>query len=247
MTAAIETDGLTKRYGTATALDGFSLSVESGTVFGLLGPNGAGKTTTLRLLTSLTRPTSGTARVAGVPVTDRERLVEHIGYLPESPPISETLTGREQLEYHGGLRGMDRGVIIDRIERLLDRFDLRADADQRIVSYSKGMRQKVGVIQAVMHDPDVVFLDEPTSGLDPQATAELRELVTELATGGTTVVLSTHVLPVVEEVATVVGVLQNGRLVENGDPDVLVDRMTGGDATLEDVFLELTTDSESKS
>ena len=244
MTATIETDGLTKQYGTTTALDGLSLSVDAGTVFGLLGPNGAGKTTALRLLTSLTRPTSGTARVAGVPVTDRERLVDHIGYLPESPPIAEALTGREQLEYHGGLRDMDPETVTDRTERLLDRFDMGADADRRIVTYSKGMRRKIGIAQAVMHEPDVVFLDEPTAGLDPEATATMRTLVSELAADGTTVVLSTHILPVVEDVATTVGILDDGRLVERGDPDVLVDRMTGDETTLEDVFLELTTDPE---
>ncbi|WP_081655565.1 ABC transporter ATP-binding protein [Halopiger goleimassiliensis] len=240
---AIVARGLTKRYGSTTAVDGLDLEIDAGTIYGFLGPNGAGKTTTIRMLASLTPPTEGAGRVAGVPITDRERLVDHIGYLPESPPIHEELTAREQLEYHGGLRGMDPAAIDDRIDALLERFDLADDADDRIVTYSKGMRQKTGLIQAIMHDPDVVFLDEPTGGLDPRATRTVREVLTELADEGTTVFLSTHVLPVVEQVATEVGILYDGTLVESGPPDELIERLEhGADSTLEDVFLEVTTD-----
>lgn len=239
---SIFTDDLTKEYNGTTAVDGLNLEVEPGTVYGFLGPNGAGKTTTIKMLTALIRPTSGSGRVAGASITDRERLIEHIGYLPESPPIHEELTAREQLEYHGGLRGMEPGEIDERIEALLERLDLAADADDRIVTYSKGMRQKTGLIQAIMHDPDVVFLDEPTSGLDPRAARTVREVLTELADSGTTVFLSTHILPVVERIATEVGILYEGELVEEGTPEALVERMeTGDDSTLEDVFLDVTT------
>ncbi|WP_256390974.1 ABC transporter ATP-binding protein [Natronoarchaeum rubrum] len=241
---AISTETLTKEYGETTAVNGLDLTVERGSVYGFLGPNGAGKTTTVRMLTALLPPTNGFGRVAGVSVTDREALIEHIGYLPESPPLHEEFTAREQLEYHGGLRDMTPAAIEDRIEGLLNRFDLADAADQRIATYSKGMRQKTGLIQAIMHDPDVVFLDEPTSGLDPRAARTVRETITDLAARDTTVFLSTHILPVVEDIATEIGILYDGRLVAEGSPTELKDRMeTGDDGTLEDVFLDVTTEN----
>ncbi len=242
-THVIATDELTKEYLETTAVDQLSLEIESGTIYGFLGPNGAGKTTTIKMLTGLIRPTSGSGCVGGASITDREALINHIGYLPESPPIHEELTAREQLEYHGGLRGMDPEEIEERIDSLLERLDLAEDADSRIVTYSKGMRQKTGLIQAIMHEPDVVFLDEPTSGLDPRAARTVRAVITELAEAGTTVFLSTHLLPVIERLATEVGILYEGELVEEGPPEALVERMESGeDSTLEDVFLNVTTD-----
>lgn len=241
--SAIVTDDLTKEYGETTAVDGLDLTVEHGAVYGFLGPNGAGKTTTIRILTALLPPTSGSGRVAGASITEREAVIEHIGYLPESPPIHEEFTAREQLEYHGGLRNMERNQIEERIETLLDRFELTDAADDRIATYSKGMRQKTGLIQAIMHDPAVAFLDEPTAGLDPRAARTVRETITELAAGDMTVFLSTHILPVVEEIATDVGILYDGQLVAEGPPAELKDRMeTGEDSTLEDVFLDVTTE-----
>jgi ABC-2 type transport system ATP-binding protein len=241
---AISTDDLRKEYGETVAVDGLDLAVDRGTIYGFLGPNGAGKTTTIRMLTALLPPSSGTGRVAGASITDRDALIEHIGYLPESPPIHDEFTAREQLEYHGGLRGMDPAAIEERIETLLDRFELTEDADERIVTYSKGMRQKTGLIQAIMHQPDVVFLDEPTGGLDPRAARTVRETITDLAASGTTVFLSTHILPVVEKIATEVGILYDGSLVAEGPPAELVDRMEAEEeTTLEDVFLEVTTET----
>ena len=242
---AISTSDLTKTYSETTAVDGLDLTVERGAVYGFLGPNGAGKTTTIRMLTGLLPPTSGTGRVAGTSITDREMLIEHVGYLPESPPIHEEFTAREQLEYHGGLRNMSPAAIDDRIETLLARFELAGAADERIATYSKGMRQKTGLIQAIMHDPDVVFLDEPTSGLDPRAARTVRETITNLAAADTTVFLSTHLLPVVEEIATDVGILYDGDIVAEGPPGELTsDREIDGEHTLEDVFLEVTTEDE---
>ncbi|NUC74511.1 ABC transporter ATP-binding protein [Haloterrigena sp. SYSU A558-1] len=239
--AAIETTGLTKRYGATVAVDDLELSIPEGSVYGFLGPNGAGKTTTMRLLTSLTRPTEGSGTVAGVPITDRTALRPRVGYLPETPPLYEQATGFEQLEYVAGLRDLSPAAARERIESLLADLDLLADADALIDDYSTGMRQKVAFVQAVLHDPDVVFLDEPTSGLDPRAAKTIRERIRGLADGGTTVFLSTHILPVVEAVADAVGILSDGQLVAEGAPDALVRRAEAGDeGTLEDVFLELT-------
>ncbi|MFC4542479.1 ABC transporter ATP-binding protein [Halosolutus amylolyticus] len=239
---AIETTALTKRYGETTAVDRLDLAVPDGTVYGFLGPNGSGKTTTMRMLTGLTTPTSGSATVAGVSVTDRDALRSHIGYLPEEPPLYEQATAYEQLEYVAGLRDLPQQDTQDRIDGLLDQLGLPPeDATTRIADYSKGMRQKVAYVQAILHSPDVAFLDEPTSGLDPRAARTIRELIRELTDEGTTVFLSTHILPVVEEIADTVGILYEGQLVAEDTPDQLTQRAeTGETRTLEDAFLELT-------
>jgi len=238
---AIRMDALTKRYGETTAVSELTTAVEQGSVYGFLGPNGAGKTTTMRMLTTLTRPTSGTATVAGNPITDREAVTPHIGYLPEDPPIYDELTGREQLEYVAGLRNLDASRATERIESLLGRFDLAEDANKRISDYSKGMRQKVGVIQAILHEPAVAFLDEPTSGLDPRAARTMRDTIADLSEQDMTIFLSTHILPVVDELADTIGVLHDGTLVAEGDPETLKSRAEAGEsATLEDAFLAVT-------
>jgi len=242
---ALRTDALTKRYGDVVAVDGLTLSIDCGSVYGFLGPNGAGKTTTMRMLTTLTNPTSGQGWVAGEPITDRGAVTPHVGYLPEEPPLYDELTGREQLEYVAGLRDLPATEANERIESLLDRFDLLADADKRIDAYSKGMRQKIGVIQAVLHEPAVVFMDDPTSGLDPRAARTMRETIAELADRETTVFLSTHILSAVDELADTVGVLHDGRLVTEGPPEALKRRAETGDRrSLEEAFLELTHEAD---
>jgi len=244
---AIEMESLTKRYGETTAVSDLTTAVTEGSVYGFLGPNGAGKTTTMRMLTTLTRPTSGSARVAGEPITDRESVTPQIGYLPEDPPIYDELTGREQLRYAAGLRDLPEGESNERIEAMLDRFDLLEEANKRIGDYSKGMRQKVGVIQAVLHEPAVAFLDEPTSGLDPRAARTVRNLLAELREAGMTVFLSTHILPVVDELADTIGVLHDGEFVAEGDPETLKSRAEAGKhASLEDAFLAVTQDHDAE-
>lgn len=244
-TAAIEASGLTKRYGSTAVVDDVELSVTRGTIYGFLGPNGAGKTTTMRMLTTLTQPSSGEAAIMGTSVADRDGVRGSIGYLPEDPPVFDELTGLEQLEYFARLRDIPTEEANHRIESWLDRFDLSGDAGKRIEDYSKGMRQKLGLIQALLHDPDVVFLDEPTSGLDPRAARTVIDAIDEMAETGHTVFLSTHILSVVEELADVVGVLDEGRLVAEGTPAELTATVErGGDSSLEDVFLAVTTDAE---
>jgi ABC-2 type transport system ATP-binding protein len=238
---AIEARALTKRYDETTAVEDLELWIPRGTVYGFLGPNGAGKTTTMRMLTTLTPPTSGEGRVAGEPIRDRETVVSRIGYLPEEPPLHDELTAREQLSYVAGLRDVPGERAETRIAELLDRFGLADDADRRIGAFSKGMKQKTGIAQAILHDPDVLFLDEPTSGLDPRAARTVRETIADLAAGAATVFLSTHILPVVDELADSVGVLYDGRLVAEGSPDALKQQAAGeGGDSLEDAFLAVT-------
>jgi ABC-2 type transport system ATP-binding protein len=240
--AAIVAEGLTRHFGETVAVDNLDLRVPEGTVYGFLGPNGAGKTTTIEMLTTLLPPTSGEARVAGVPVTDRDGVKRHIGYLPHESPVYESFTAREQLAFAADVRLLDADTADERIVDLLERVGLLADADDRIGTYSQGMRRKVGLVQALLHDPDVVFLDEPTSGLDPRASRAVIDLISEQVRAGTTVFLSSHILPVVEELADSIGVLYRGRLVAEDSAQRLVERRDGS-GTLEDVFLEVTTDT----
>ena len=239
--AVIDTEGLRKAYGGVTAVEGLDLTVEAGSVYGFLGPNGAGKTTTMRMLTGLTRPSDGTATVAGVDVRDRDRLGEHIGYVPDTPPLYETLTAREHLHAVADVRGLDPAVKRERVPELIERFDLAA-ADDRIESYSTGMKQKTSIIQAVAHEPAALFLDEPTSGLDPTATRTLKAVLADLRQGGTAVFLSTHALSVADELADRVGLLSDGELLAENDPEAL--KAASETATLEAAFVELTSDEE---
>ena len=241
---AITAHTLTKRFDDEPVVDGIDLTVDQGSVYGFLGPNGAGKTTTMRMLTTLTTPTSGDAAILGTPVSDRDGVRSRVGYLPEEPPVFDELTGREQLRYFARLRDLPPEPTADRIETWLDRFDLTDDADRRLDDYSKGMRQKIGLIQALLHEPEVVFLDEPTSGLDPRAARTVIDAIDDLTDNGQTVFLSTHILSVVEELADTVGVLYDGRIVAEGAPDELTAAAeAGADSTLEDVFLSVTTES----
>jgi ABC-2 type transport system ATP-binding protein len=242
-TLAIEARGLTKRFDEVVAVDDLDLRIERGTVYGFLGPNGSGKTTTMRMLTTLTRPTDGAATIMGVDSRDRKAVIEHIGYLPEEPPLFDELTAREQLRHMAALHDIPGEVADERIHRYLERFDLAEEADRRLDGYSTGMRKKVGLIQAILHEPTVIFLDEPTSGLDPRAARTVKDLIAELAEGETTIFLSTHILSVVDELADVAGVLNEGRLVTEGPPADLKQRAEQGtEGTLEDVFLQVTAD-----
>ncbi|MFC4544003.1 ABC transporter ATP-binding protein [Halosolutus amylolyticus] len=238
---AINTTSLRKEYGDVPVIRDLSFVVESGDIYGFLGPNGAGKTTVMRILTCLLKPTAGSATVAGESIANRDAVTEKIGYLPEEPPLYPELTGLEQLEFWAGFRGMDPEYADDRIELFLDRFDLTEHANKRISSYSKGMQQKVGLIQSILHEPEVLFLDEPTSGLDPNAVRTVQETFREFVSDGSTVFLSTHILPVVDTLADAVGVLHQGELITTGTPEELKNRVTSPeDQTLEDVFIEIT-------
>lgn len=209
MDEAISTEQLTKYYGRNRGLDGLNLQVYTGEVFGFLGPNGAGKTTTIRLLFDLLRPTSGYARVLGLdPQADGTALRRRIGYLPGDFVVDGRQPVREMLTYVGNLRG---GVPRRRVEELAARLDL--DLNARIRRLSKGNRQKVGLVQAFMHEPELLILDEPTSGLDPLVQYEFLALVREAKMAGQTVFMSSHVLSEVEQIADRAGIVRAGKLV----------------------------------
>jgi ABC-2 type transport system ATP-binding protein len=216
----ILTEGLVKRYGRHPALQGLDLTVQPGEVFGYLGPNGAGKTTTIRLLLDLLRPTTGTVRVLGQdPRTGGARLRRRIGYLPGELPLGGRQTARELLVFLGNLRG---GVPSSRIDGLAERLHL--DLSRPLRGLSKGNRQKVGLIQAFMHTPQLLILDEPSSGLDPLLQQEFLAMVREVRADGRTVFLSSHALAEVEHVADRVAILRAGQLVATEAIQVLRQR-----------------------
>jgi ABC-2 type transport system ATP-binding protein len=210
MNPVIRTEGLTKRYGRSLALTGLDLEVPAGVLFGYLGPNGAGKTTTIRIFAGLLRPTSGRAIVLGTDVVrGRETVQRRIGYLPGDFVAYTDLTAGEYLRYMGNLRG---GVDPSSTTRLAKRLDL--DLGQAIGAMSHGNRQKVGIVQAFQHDPELLVLDEPTQGLDPLVQHEFLTMLREARQAGRTVFLCSHVLSEVEAVADLVGILRQGQLVE---------------------------------
>lgn len=241
MTAAIEIRNLsvifhTRRSSSVVALDRISLTVEPGQVFGFLGPNGSGKTTTMHVLLGFVEPSSGEARLFGVDVrTSIAR--QRIGYLPEHPDTYRFLTGRELLWMTGRLFLMNRSQIRRRVEEVLDLTGLREVADRRTATYSRGMLQRIGLAQAILHDPDLVILDEPTSGLDPLGRAAIRQLVAELRRRGKTVFFSSHELSEVELVCDHLAILCRGRIVAQGATRELV---PAGER-LEPYFMQLIT------
>ena len=243
----IQANVLTKRFGKLVAVRGVTLEVEAGQVFGFLGPNGAGKTTTIRMLTGLVRPTSGSALVAGFDVVQEPREVKRrVGYLAETPYLYPKLTGREFLAFMGGLYEVPPKVTRQRAEALLSLFELADKADELVEMYSHGMRQKLALAGAMLHDPPVLFLDEPTSGLDPRSARLVKDLLVALVGRGHTVFLSTHVLEIAEQLCHRVGIIDQGRVVATGTLDELRHQAQSEAYSLEDVFLQLTGGGEER-
>ncbi|HKQ20182.1 MAG TPA: ABC transporter ATP-binding protein [Candidatus Eisenbacteria bacterium] len=224
----IEARGLRKQFGAKTAVEDLSLAVGRGEVFGFLGPNGAGKSTTIKMLLGLVAPTWGSANVLGAPIGDRA-VRARLGFLPEHFRFQEWLTGRELLQFHARLLGWSPREWASRIEALLSRVDLVDAASRPVRTYSKGMMQRVGLAQALLGDPEIVFLDEPTSGLDPLGRLLVRDVIHELRDRGTTVFLNSHLLGEVEATCTRVAFVKAGRTVhemsladEDGKVEVLL-------------------------
>ena len=216
---AVSLNSLTKRYGDIVANDGVSFDVEEGEIFGYLGPNGAGKTTTIRLLLGLIKPTAGSAEVLGANIRDRRALTtvkQRVGYLPDTLGFEERLTGRQVLAYFARMRGDDRR------DELLELFS--PPLDRRVENYSTGNRRMLGIVQAFMHDPELVIMDEPTAGLDPLKQDRLHQFIEHEREAGKTIFFSSHVLSEVQRVADRVGIIREGSIVALEDIDSLLKR-----------------------
>ncbi len=225
----IKVEGLTKRYARTIAVDNISFEVEKGQIVGFLGPNGAGKTTTMRVLTCFLPPTSGSANVAGFDVLQSPLEVKkRIGYLPESPPVYPEMEVVEYLDFVGSLKGLRGADLKRRVDEVMERCAVADVRTKLIGKLSKGYRQRVGLAQAIIHNPDVLVLDEPTAGLDPKQIIETRDLIKKLS-GEHTIILSTHILPEVEAICERVVIISKGKLVATDTVANLTNRLRGSE------------------
>jgi ABC-2 type transport system ATP-binding protein len=225
----IEVQHLTKRYGPVTAVDDVSFTVERGEILGFLGPNGAGKTTTMRVLTGYMPPTEGKAVVAGYDVFEQPIAAKrHTGYLPETPPLYPDMSVREYLTFVSKIKGVARAERKARVEEMMRKTHILDMANRHCGKLSKGYRQRVGLAQALMHNPDVLILDEPTAGLDPKQIIETRQLIRSLA-GDHTIILSTHILPEVSQTCQRIVIINHGKVVAVDTPDNLTARLRGSE------------------
>ncbi len=216
MSVLVKTERLHKEFGDITAVDDISLSVGKGEVLGFLGPNGAGKSTTMKLITGFLEPDAGSAEVCGHDVVGNPRAAKAVlGYLPEGAPLYGDMTARSFLGFIAGIRGFDNGERTSKVEAAVDKMGLGSVLDQSIETLSKGFKRRVGLAQAILHDPDVLILDEPTDGLDPNQKHQVRSLIREMASDKA-IIISTHILEEVEAVCTRAVVIDKGRIVANG-------------------------------
>jgi ABC-2 type transport system ATP-binding protein len=222
MTALIEAHGLTKSFGTLRAVDGISLEVPRGQVLGFLGPNGAGKSTTMRLITGFLEPDAGCASIAGFDVQEQAKEAkQHLGYLPEGAPLYAEMTPKGFLTFVAELRGFRGDAIAGAVTKAVERTGLRPVLDQTIETLSKGYKRRVGIAQAILHEPEVLIMDEPTDGLDPNQKHQVRELIAEMARDKA-IIVSTHILEEVEAVCTRAVVINKGRIVADGTAEDLM-------------------------
>jgi ABC-2 type transport system ATP-binding protein len=236
----IEFQELTRAYGDFTAVRPLSLEVRSGEVFGFLGPNGAGKTTTIRMMMGILVPSGGRALINGLDCHSQRALVQrHVGYLPDNPIYYDFLRGREILQFVAEMHGMARRDAAERAVRVLAEFGLEEVVDEFAVNYSMGMKKKLGLACALIHDPQVLILDEPINGLDPRAAREVQDRLRQAAAAGKTIFMSTHLLDMAEKVCTRVGIIHRGELTATGTLEELRARVHQN-ATLEEVFLKVT-------
>ena len=240
---AVHTVGLTKRYGSLVAVNDLHLDVPVGSIFGLIGPNGAGKSTTFAIVASLLRPTSGTVEVMGVdPRRDRIGLRRRLGYMPDTLGVYDNLRVEEYLEFFASSYRVPRKQWSSLIEGLLELVELTVRKDSMVNSLSRGMKQRLSLARALVHDPDLLILDEPASGLDPRARVELRDLLRNLNSMGKTIIISSHILAELEEVCSDVAIMEAGVLLAIGPPREILDRL-GGTRTIRVRFSDGTTAS----
>jgi len=237
----IKTQQLTKRYGPVSVVKGLNLEVKSGEIFGFLGPNGAGKTTTIKMLTGLLDPSEGEAFICGYDISKQPTQAKALmAYVPDQPKLYGKLSAREFLHLVAALYRVPKDIMAERTEQLLGMFELGDRVDELLESYSHGMRQKVVLAAALIHQPKVILLDEPTVGLDPASARLLKDVLQEMARQGAAIFVSTHILEIAERMCHRVGILKDGLLIAQGSPEELRQKVGHSGESLEDIFLELT-------
>ena len=240
----IELQSLTKNYGDYKAVDDLNLHVKKGEIFGFIGPNGAGKTTTIKMIGGILAPSAGTVKIAGIDIQQEpEKAKGKIGFIPDRPYLYEKLTGREFLKFTADLYGVPDDVFSQKAQQNLEMFSLADWSDELIESYSHGMKQRLIMSAALLHDPEVIIVDEPMVGLDPMAIMMVKDLFQRLAHEGVTVFMSTHTLAVAEEICERIGVINRGQLIASGTTADLQREANATDAALEQVFLNLTSNA----
>ena len=233
-------DGLTVKYGSFVAVDNISFIVNPGEIYGLLGPNGAGKTSTLKTIIGLVQPASGRVEVYGKPVSDEIAVKSMIGYVPEEIILMDSLTPREFLEFVASIRRLNSDTVNTRLGKLVSAFQLREYFDTPIAALSKGNKQKVAIIAALLHEPPILILDEPLLGLDAFSSKILKELMVFHAKKGGAVIFSTHIMEVAERLCTRVGIIHRGRMVGEGTVEGLRRIVKSAEGSLEEIFLKVT-------
>ncbi len=243
----IETINLTKNYGNLTAVKNLNLTVNAGEIYGFLGPNGAGKTTTIKMICGLLKPTKGRVKIDGIDISeDPIEAKSKIGLIPDTPNVYPKLTGREFLYFVSDIYDVPKEIAKKRAEEIFEMFDLKDKADELIETYSHGMKQKIVIGAALVHDPSVIILDEPTVGLDPKSAKLVKDLLRALADKGKTVFMSTHILEIAERMCDKVGIINEGTLIAEGTIDELRKKAKDETADLEKLFLELTGGEDTK-
>lgn len=243
----IEIINLTKRYGNITAVSELNLTIPNGQLFGFLGPNGAGKTTTIKTLVGLLKPTSGVVKIEGFDVQKQPLEAKRVvGFIPDKPFIYEKLTGKEFLQFTAGLYQVEPRSVDERIAQLLDMFELNDWGDELVESYSHGMRQKLVMSAALIHQPQVIVVDEPMVGLDPKGARLVKKIFRELCDNGTTIFMSTHTLEIAEQMCDHIAIIQKGQIIAQGTIEELHRLAQTTKTNLEDIFLELTGGYEMK-
>jgi ABC-2 type transport system ATP-binding protein len=237
----IELENVTKKFGDFTAVDNINLKIKSGEFFGFLGPNGAGKTTTIKMITGLYSPTSGKIKICGIDIQQNPIEAKmNIGYIPDEPFLYDKLTGLEYLYFCGGLYKIDKNFLRDRIEELIETFELREWINKLTEEYSRGMRQRIAIASALLHNPKVIVIDEPIVGLDPQSALIVKKTLKEYSLKGASVFMSTHLLTIAEELCDRIAIIKNGKIIFESDISILKDYKTKHDGKLEEIFIELT-------
>ncbi len=245
MAEIIHLEKVSKHYDNVRALDGISLGIEPGQIYGILGPNGSGKTTMLKLICSIIKPTNGRISVLGHDTVQESNTVKSlVGYVPETPALYESMSIGEQLEFIAGIREVNPEDFARRSDEFLRAFELEDRANEFIGTLSFGNRQKVAIISALLHDPDVIILDEGMNGLDPRSSRILKSLLQAMAGRGKTVIFSTHILEIAQIVCTKISILYKGKIVDSGTYRDLEKRYSDGAASLEEVFLKMTGSSD---